>query len=205
LIDLLQSDYAVTNLAMYGDELEEMVLRAEYLPYLANGKVKYLLLSGGGNDVIGDSTLARCLNLFDPDHTNPNQAAYSINDEFVAALDRVERLYRRLSAQVRKMSPNCKIVVHGYDYAIPRPDGPYLGVPMQSRGLYPNGYEKLCNAIIALMIDRFNERLKRLPQQNVIYVNLRGTAKTERGWFDELHPTAATARKLAAKIKKVLN
>jgi lysophospholipase L1-like esterase len=76
---------------------------------------------------------------------------------------------------------------------------------MQSRGLYPNGYEKLCNAIIALMIDRFNERLKRLPQQNVIYVNLRGTAKTERGWFDELHPTAATARKLAAKIKKVLN
>jgi hypothetical protein len=203
IIDVLQVDRVIANLAMYGDELEEMVLRAEYMSLLATGKIEFLLFSGGGNDVIGGGALATCLNLYDPDHTDPKQASYYINAQFDAALDRVEKLYRRVAAQVRNIAPDAKIVVHGYDYAIPRNEGPHLGKPMRDRGLDPAWDGPLCNAIIRLMIDRFNDRLKKLPSENVIYTDLRGIAGTA-GWFDELHPTKATAAKMAKKFAKVL-
>jgi hypothetical protein len=203
IIDVLQVNYAIANLAMYGDELEEMVLRAEYMPLLAGGKIKFLLFSGGGNDVIGGGALSTCLNLYDPHHTDPKQAAYYINSQFDAVLDRVEKLYRRVAAQVRNIAPNTKIVVHGYDYAIPRNEGPHLGKPMRDRGLDPAWDGDLCNAIIRLMINRFNDRLKKLPSENIIYLDLRGTAG-KTGWFDEIHPTKATAGKMAKKFAKVL-
>jgi hypothetical protein len=203
IIDVLQADHAITNLAMFGDELEEMVLRAEYMPWLAGGSVKFLLFSGGGNDVIGGGALSTCLNLYDPDHTNPKQAAYYINAAFDAVLDRIEKLYRRVAAQVRNIAPQTKIVVHGYDYAIPRNEGPHLGKAMRDRGLDPAWDGELCNAIIRLMIDRFNDRLRKLPSENIIYVDLRGTAG-KTGWFDEIHPTKAAAGKMAKKFGKML-
>jgi hypothetical protein len=203
IIDILQVDRVIANLAMYGDELEEMVLRAEYMPLLATGNIKFLLFSGGGNDVIGGGALSNCLNLYDPHHTDPKQAAYYINAQFDAVLDRVEKLYRRVAAQVRNIAPNTKIVVHGYDYAIPRNEGPHLGKSMRDRGLDPAWDGDLCNAIIRLMIDRFNSRLGQLPSENIIYVDLRGTAG-KTGWFDEIHPTKATAGKMAKKFAKVL-
>jgi lysophospholipase L1-like esterase len=204
IIDILQADHAIANLAMYGDELEEMVLRAEYMPLLATGNIKFLLFSGGGNDVIGGGALSSCLNLYDVHHTDPKQAAYYINTQFDAVLDRVEKLYRRVSAQVRTIAPNTSIVVHGYDYAIPRNEGPHLGKAMRDRGLDPAWDGALCNAIIRLMIDRFNDRLAKLPSENIVYVDLRGTAG-KAGWFDELHPSSAAAGRMAKKLTKVLN
>jgi lysophospholipase L1-like esterase len=203
IIDVLRVDHVIANLAMYGDELEEMVLRAEYMPRLATGNIRFLLFSGGGNDVIGGGALSTCLNLYDPHHTDPKQAAYYVNSLFDAVLERVEKLYRRVAAQVRNIAPNTKIVVHGYDYAIPRNEGPHLGKPMRDRGLDPAWDGDLCNAIIRLMIDRFNDRLEKLPSENIIYLDLRGTAG-KAGWFDEIHPTKATAGKMAKKFAKVL-
>ena len=204
IVDILQINYSIANIAMYGDELEHMILLAEYMPYLANGNVDFLMFSGGGNDVIGGGALANCINLYDPDHTNPKQAAYYINAEFEKALSRIDQLYRSLAAQVRKISPATKIVVHGYDYAIPRHEGQFLGKALQVRGLDPAWDGPLCDAIIAMMINRFNDRLQKLPSDNVIYVDLRGTAGNVGGWFDELHPNAATARRMAKKFAKVL-
>jgi hypothetical protein len=206
MITHLQRRYPINNLAHQGDTLEEIVGAGEYLSWLQAKppKVRFLLFSAGGNDFLGEA-LGSCLNLFDPDHTDPSQAAYYLTPEFDRILRNCDALYRFLAGQVRTVSPQTKLVVHGYDYVNPWPNGIFLGKRMQERGLEPHWHRDLCRAIIHLMIDRFNMVLKNLANflPNFIYVDLRGTLRPN-DFFDEIHPKSAKAELLARKIARAL-
>ena len=63
-IDYLQLwGYQITNLAHWGDTLDEMLLAGEFWPYIDGGD-DLLLFSAGGNDILGNGGLAGFLNLF---------------------------------------------------------------------------------------------------------------------------------------------
>ncbi|HVI79825.1 MAG TPA: hypothetical protein VM715_16990 [Candidatus Acidoferrum sp.] len=207
MITWLQDIYPITDIAHQGDTLEDIMIKGEYQQYLATGKVRILLFSAGGNDFLG-SELASCLNQFDVDHTKPSDAAYYITPAFDQILSHCDGYYRLLSSQVQSSkSSRARIVVHGYDHVSPACHGIFIGDKMSTLGLNPcdKKYAPLCNAIIHLMIDRFNNMLANLARflPNFTYCNLRGTLSAG-DFFDELHPKSANARLLANKMAKCM-
>jgi lysophospholipase L1-like esterase len=208
LIDQLQQSdgYPFDNLAHWGDTLADMILRGEFWAPLLSGEADTFLLSGGGNDVLsGQEGIASFLNQYDVDHDKPTDAPYYIKREFYDNLQRLLASYESLIQRVHVRTPHVIMLGHGYDYVIPREDGPWIGNGMAFRGLSPSFKPALCQAIIRIMIDAFNGGLSRFANvySNYQYVDLRGAiGKTQ--WFDELHPTADGAAKTAARFDAVL-
>jgi hypothetical protein len=205
LMSHLQLSYPINNVAHMGDTLEDMMIQGQYLPYLQTGRVKFLLFSGGGNDFLG--SLTACLNLFDVDHADPSDAPYYLTPFFDQSLKRIDQLYRFLAGQVHQISPNTNLIVHGYDYATPFANGVFLGKQMEGQGLYPAWRKALCDAIIKLMIDRYNEEVLKplsgfLP--NFRYLDLRGKLIRQVEFFDEIHPRSAKVPLLAREFENVL-
>ncbi len=205
LINFLQQQYSIINLAYWGDTFADMIQQGEFWSYLESGQADVFLFSAGGNDILGGGELWQYLNIFDVDHAKASDAAYYIKQEFYDNLAIIVGEYESLIQQVKARAPHVIMVGHGYDYAIPRIDGPWLGSPMIRQGLYPDARPDLCQAIVRVMIDAFNVKLNHLQQNyaNYQYVNLRGTIKPDE-WWDELHPMDKGARRTAAKFAGVL-
>ena len=201
LVDILAASKPINNIAHWGDTLAQIVNAAEYVPYLKTKKVKCFLFSAGGNDVLGNGLIASFLRQRESGDNNPKNAAKYINPLFDQSLNNIMFLFTTLIENVRQLSPKTRIVIHGYDYAIPANNGPWLGVPLASRGFDPLANPKISAAVIAVMIDRFNERLSNLAAKSggrVEYVRFLGTVKTD--WWDELHPNKVAVTRLAAKM-----
>lgn len=207
LIDFLGRTHRVVTLAKFGDTLERMIAKKEFVEPLRTGAFKHFLFSGGGNDIVGGGHLEVFLRQFDIGHTDPSDAAWYVNDQFVVALDRVIGLYKELARIVRRESPSTKLLVHGYDYAIPQRDGPWLGKGMEFRGLHPAHRPELCRAIVKVMIDAFNARLALFAQQSggdVIHVNLRSITGS-REWYDELHAREVATERFAQAFEGAIS
>ena len=208
LVDLLQetSGYPIDNMAHWGDTLGDMILTGQFWPALISGRADTFLFSGGGNDVLGgEGGVARFLNLFDVDHTKPSDAPYYLKAEFYDNLKSIVQNYETLIQRVHVRAPGVIMLGHGYDYAIPQVSGPWIGNGMMYVGLDPTFYADLCQAIVRIMIDAFNNALAAFAAtySNYRYVDLRGTIG-KKEWHDELHPTAAGAAKTAARFDAVL-
>ena len=202
LIGFLQKTYSTVNLAHWGDTLAEMIAAGQFWSFLLSGKSDVLLFSGGGNDILGGGMLWRYVNLFDVDHAKPSDAPYYLNKEFYDNLDAVMANYEGLIQRIKQRTPHVIMLGHGYDYVIPRPDGPWLGGPLTRQGIDPRDKGELGAAIIKAMLDVFNSRLSALEKaypDNFKHVDLRGTI-TKTQWWDELHPLEAGAKKTAAKF-----
>ncbi|MCK1623189.1 SGNH/GDSL hydrolase family protein [Bradyrhizobium sp. 160] len=207
-VDFLQaSGYQIANVGHWGDTLDQMLLAGEFWPYI-DGEADLLLFSGGGNDILGNGQLATFLNLFDVDHTKPSDASYYVRQEFYDNLRSVvSSLENGLIVPMTTRHANKKIIMHGYDYAIPRSGGPWLGSAMQYNGLDPTFHAPLCRAIVRLMIDAYNTRLGALAAKyndTFLHLDLRGTIGATE-WFDELHGKEAAAKKIARKLAKMID
>lgn len=208
LIDVLQQakGYPIDNMAHWGDTLTGMILAGQFWPPLISGQSDTFLFSAGGNDVLGGSGgIARFLNLFDVGHTKPSDAAYYVKQEFYDNLKQIIGNYESLIQRVHVRAPHVIMLGHGYDYAIPRTAGPWIGNGMMFVGLDPTFRADLCQAIVRIMIDAFNNALAAFATtySNYRYVDLRG-AIGKNQWRDELHPTADGAAKTAARFDKAL-
>jgi hypothetical protein len=200
LIDFLQPQFSTVNLAHWGDALADIILKGQFWPYLQSGSSDVFLFSGGGNDVLGGGELWRFLELFDIDHARPKDAPYYLNQDFYDNLNVIISSYERLINAIKLRAPHVVMLGHGYDYAIPRINGPWLGGPMTRQRIDPIDHAELGEAIVRLIIDTFNNRLQALEQmhsKNFKYVDLRATIK-RREWWDELHPFDVAAKKTAA-------
>jgi len=208
LIDLLQQveGYRIDNMGHWGDTLADMILVGQFWPSLISGQSNTFLFSGGGNDVLGGAGgIARFLNLFNVDHAKPSDAAYYVKQEFYDNLKLIVQNYESLIQRVHVRAPYVIMLGHGYDYVIPRSAGPWIGTGMVFVGLDPTFRPDLCQAIIRIMIDAFNNALAGLATtySNYRHVDLRG-AISKNQWRDELHPTADGAAKTAARFDKAL-
>jgi hypothetical protein len=197
VIDWTFESYAVYCRSEAGDTLENMVRRGEYLDALERTGGRILLLSGGGNDLVAGGNLAQHLRAFNP----ALQPAQYLLPSFGGVLDGAIRCIETIVRSAGRAFPACRVICHGYDYAIPK-NGNWLGRPMASRGITD---AKLQKAIAREMVDRLNTRLINLANQTprIAFVDLRGTVGDGR-WFDELHPTdegyGRVTRKIVAKI-----
>jgi len=195
-------DIAVRSLGYGGDWLANIFREAEYMRVLEEEQPDVFLISGGGNDVVGNSRLSKMLHPF-----NPNRKATNyINEEGEQVLDDLRRLFFQVFDNLQKEFPKLPVITHGYDYAIPQ-KGSWLGAPMESIGIVDPVLKRL---VMRNVMDRFNDMLQKLQKEfkNVHYVDCRNTMRTWASWHDELHPKNAgykkVAKKMEAKIRAVV-
>lgn len=192
--------HTIHNLAYWGDTIADIARARDYLTALRNTKAPFLLLGGGGNDLLGDGRLKTYLRLFAPER----RPADYILDVFYHDLRRVILHYEDILDRIAADPPikRTKVVVHGYDYARPMRLG-WIGDPMEFVGV---GWDRpeLQNGIIKVMIDAVNAELAALAgrRDNVIYVDFRN--KVGDRWHDELHPRREAFEELAAIVEAAI-
>ncbi|MCC6235058.1 MAG: hypothetical protein IT580_20610 [Verrucomicrobiales bacterium] len=215
VLRLLEDDHAfdVESVAHKGDcvedmahapgQFEEFARRLEKL--LRDGKVpRAILLSGGGNDIVGDE-FAILLN-------HATSSLPTLNEDIVrGVIDvRLRAAYARLISGTTEIARSylgrpIPIITHGYDYPVPDGRG-FLGGwwvlpgPWLEPGFHRKGYldQAQNTTLVGGLIDRFNVMLGSLcdhPQfAHVHYLDLRGTLRRDsqyrKDWGNELHPTA---------------
>ena len=198
-------EYAIRSFGFGGDWLSNIAEEAEFMNALNEYKPEVFLLSGGGNDIVGDRLVKF---LIPPDSNNSSQNPKDyINEKFDVALNEIKFLYNRLFTKLTLRFGQLNIICHGYDHPIPGTKyGPlpiaWLEKPMKDKGIND---PEIQTKIAAELIDRFNEMLIELINQNgydnrVHHIDCRGTLNSNE-WFDELHPRDYGFMKIAQKFK----
>ena len=195
VVDQLFNHYNIFSLAAAGDVLSRMVRANDYIPAVKQEQARVLLISGGGNDLLGrlDSVLVAAGDNKDP-------RSY-FGTEFVRRLNNLANLYRAvLSTASTELPDDVIIVTHGYDYVVPLSGGPWLGPKLAAKGLRST---QLQREAIHFIIDSFNDMLRRVARDfpRVYVVDLRGTVP-EDGWYDEIHPDNEAFQQVALKIQQ---
>lgn len=230
IVDNLLHDFNVWSVDASGDTLQNMVLDgAEYMQALREqaGDVRAFLFSGGGNDIVGADDEGRSIisQIVKPFEAERSPEWYLETEALAAKLRFVEDCYRAVIENVAAEFPGLPVICHGYDYSIPGggPDDPrnpmwakkdqWLGRAMREDLRITD--PRLQRAIVRLLIDRFNERIKSLcggnndngAFRNAWHVDLRESIGDE--WADELHPTdngyASAAKRFAAVVRRALS
>jgi lysophospholipase L1-like esterase len=196
--------YAVYSLAAGGDVLRNMFARPDYLAAIETEKPEILLLSGGGNDILG-SQFRGFLNAYTAGTAGENSARF-INALFHSEINSLENIYTTICKKVLTDYPKLQIILHGYDYVIPLSvtNKGWLGRYMIEKNI-TDQVDK--NALIKYILDIFNEMLTRVAAafpDNVHYIDVRNTVPTNR-WYDEIHPTSDGFQDIALKFMKVID
>jgi hypothetical protein len=227
----LADDLNVYSVGAAGDELVHMIDRKQHLRAIAKltkdgRRPEALLFSGGGNDVLGPPfkrMLRDYTGGYDPGQ-NPERFVHLTCDEGEDCLEnelrRVSGYYERLFDQMAAEHPRITVYVHGYDYAEPGGNGEpvealpfnwifsygdWLSETLRLRGIY---LEEDQDAIIRLLIDNYNDRIRRLADvraeagENVRYVDVRGSVGSD--WANEIHPNTAGFGRVAAHFKSAI-
>lgn len=230
VVQQLSEDHLVWTIGAAGEQLAGMVdveaisRDEDYRFALSDhaGSAKALLLSGGGNDLVGvdpDGTrvLTRMLRPYEPGRP----ARFFLDTgECHRRLVGIEANLRRVFAEVAARHPDLPVLIHGYDYALPCPwgrddrrqpawtrrDG-FLGRVLAELGFTDPA---LRNEMIRLIIDELNGVQKKLAGGSgrgafghVFHVDLRGTLQAA-DWADELHPTDSGYARVAGRFRAQL-
>jgi endonuclease G len=201
VIDVLMKDYQILSLGAAGDLLADMSVRAEYVEAIENENADILLLSGGGNDMLHSGRLRDYLFNYE---TGMNEHQVFDRTSWETFLRQVKATYRGIFNSMTYRFPRLQIFFHGYDYALPRDGGTWLGGPLAERGVP----KKLWKNVVKILIDEFNEVGQSLAsefQSQVTHVDCRGLVGATPGkWFDELHPKDDGYAKIAVKFAEAI-
>lgn len=202
IIDVLSEDddKAILSLDSAGDEITQMADQRDYLVALAETRAQVLLLSAGGNDLLGEGRLAGVLKPFSNGDT-PEQVV----DEAAlgAHIDGILTGYRKVLTDVRDHFASVSVLGHGYDLPHPLRGGKWLGKPLEQHGIpLPVG-----RAAIGIMLDRFNEALAGLSEEFPKFHHVDLRKKIDRGassWHDELHPQNPGYARAAEEFRQAI-
>jgi hypothetical protein len=164
-----------------------------------------ILLSSGGNDVVGDElleyvkTAAQALAV---GTTNWGTIPPAVFDHvrlelFEHALGYAIADFREIVQYRNMYSPDTIVFVHTYDYIYPSGDpfelgpitvGPWAKPALDAVGLTDPGQQRV---VTNWLLDQFAVALKAFASQNanVRVVDSRGTLTSRRQWQNEIHPT----------------
>lgn len=201
-----RNDFAMLALARAGGTFQEMIEQNEYAPAVAEEQPKYFLLSAGGNDFLGD--VHDYLRI--PPKGKDGTAKEYLADTFWTLLRQLDTWLRRAIKEVLVTPSVERVILHGYDYAIPRKVGDnrfgrWLGEPMNQMGIPPMMHAK----IVKEMTDEYFSVLSAVSKEpafggKVRLVDFRGMLTKNIQWQDEIHPSSSSFKKLAAEMLKLM-
>ncbi|MCQ0970223.1 hypothetical protein MLD63_07290 [Paracoccus sp. TK19116] len=198
VIDHLSDRWAIYDNSAAGDLLRDMARQDEIGVSVRSEKPDYLLLSGGGNDVLGGGSLERHVASF---KAGLRPEDY-VQDTFDALLSSTMRIYADI-IETGLSAGAGKVVCHCYDYALPN-SGRWLGRPLAKLGINDPGLQR---AILHILIDRFHDSLIVMARKFGGRVRIADTRRTvdPGNWYDELHPTSVGYAGPAQKIRAAAN
>jgi metacaspase-1 len=209
LIRWLQEEFAVLDLAVPGALAAQY--RDQFFGFDGNGGLHreilthdpdILLLSGGGNDLLGD------LEAHLPGGDRPLEQYLAggfrhVMDAVIADLEWVARRAVETSAK------DLAVILNGYDEAVPGKGGDWLQGPMTRLGI-PRAKQ---SRLVDLMIKRFNDALKAMarrlerdfgaPPGRFAVADTVGVTGVGR-WYDEIHPNSDGFRDIATRFRMAI-
>lgn len=197
VIDHLSEDYAIFSLGAAGDLVQDMLDQDEIMEAVRRKKPHVFLISGGGNDLLGDGMLKTALHPF-KEGKKPQDYP---NATFAKRLDDIIDVYRSILTSLLAEFPSLKILCHGYEYAKPN-NGKWLGRPMAALGIKTKALQA---DIVKVLIDRFNSALVDLASEfggSVVRVNCLN--EVGKNWHDELHPNNKGYGAVADQFRAVI-
>ncbi len=194
-------DKAVYSLGAAGDLLADMVMQRQYLAALSETGAHVFLISGGGNDVLGEGALKRVLKRYEPDASPEDLIDTEAAD---AVLMEVVGHYRSILDDVTRHHPGVQTFGHAYDLPFPRRDGKWLGIPLDAFDIpLETGRD-----VIKILVDRFASALQQLAAEytRFTFVDVRGTVgNNHRNWYDELHPKSTGFARAALPFREAID
>jgi hypothetical protein len=210
IIDHLSTRYLVRSYAAAGDTFEGMLSQAQVEGGLKKHESSILLLSAGGNDLLGD----RFGSWLHPyrNGAGKEDARSFLNDDYALTIKSIMKSYTSFITELLSRHSNLHIIVHGYDFVVPRynSQGKWLGKALSVKG-FKEAQDELRLEILREIVDEFNELLLILSKNSEVsgrlhVVDARGTV---RNWYDEIHPDADNSMRIAElfhrKIASILS
>jgi hypothetical protein len=198
IADRIKADgrFDVSNIARWGDTLQEILEQREYLGEIRRFKPAWFMVSAGGGDI--QEALARGALLHSYDPARPLEQ--SVTSEGALLLEQIGRGYRTLLAAISAEFPDLPVLCYGYDY--PRPnlgEGRYIGRYFRALG-YP---ENTMRALAEIIIDRLNEVISKAVAEFERAQYIRCLRVTDPfTWFDDMHPHGDGFEALAEKFEE---
>jgi lysophospholipase L1-like esterase len=201
--NVLGDTFPSRNIGFPGHTFEQILDDKQYVQVLSSGEYRVFVFSGGGNDVLGGGSLEKLLKPKSEGMGSSDPADYVKSDKLKSVLKSLDAGYRLVAKEAKNAEPDILMLVHGYDHAIPRKNGKWLGKPLKAAGFSHD--EPLSLKIIAFLVDSFNAMLANIAKDvgHVRHVDVRGTVKAL--WHDELHPTTTGAKAVAPLFAKEIN
>lgn len=201
-LDYIMNDYAVYSLADAGDDVADYIKNNELITKVAELQPDFVLISGGGNDVLG-SEIQSMLRQRVSDAKSPQ--AYIIEDVLDAKMKFLDESYRTFFSKIKVLVPNVKIFIHGYDYIQGKRDQEIIDKGWANKYMIEAGIMdfKERDHVIHFLVDRFNTILKGYEEEfdYVVYINNRNTVAYPE-WMDEIHPNNIGYGKVAGNFLK---
>ena len=203
-LDYIMDEYVLLGLAEAGDEIVDYIKNPELLTSIIKENPDFVLISGGGNDILGeqvqDLLLSGVLN-------GASAADYLKEEVFLQKLEQLRKGYVSFFEKIHALKPDAKIFIHGYDYIRSAPDDKTIKNGWANRYMIKAGIEVPAHRelIIRHLVDKFNDMLKGFADKYdyVTYVNHRGTVQLTE-WMDEIHPNNNGYKKVADNFLKAM-
>jgi len=209
-----QRAWALLRLEKSGDEILTILSgsqRARLRSLFSAQRVDALLLSAGGNDLVGPDLLP-LLRPWRGGMTARDAVSFS---RFERRLRQITDCWRELLDLLTDARQATRIFVNSYDYAVPsdRPvkllfgalevAGPWMKPAFDVRRIP----QRERDAVVRLLIDGFCAALDALAAEprgagRLIRVETRGAVVAD--WRDEIHPNARGARRVAVRFAAAL-
>jgi len=203
LANWLSEKYYLNNLAWPGDTLGEIYSKKDYRVPIKSGIFDFFIVSAGGVDFF--SQLDSFVKPFSSVPPGSPPMAY-LNSNFKPFLSYISSVYSGIVKQVVKWSPTTKVVLHGYDYSIPVPNGKFLGRRFKDLGYSISKTKPVVSVparIVRYSIDEYYrtlEGVKRKHGDRVIVVDCIDACKGR--WHDEIHGNATATKEVARRFAK---
>ena len=203
-LDYVMEKYALRSLAAAGDELENYKKDGQLLEEISRLQPRYVLISGGGNDIIGPAIVDILKNGMPGGLT----AKEYLNEKFEKKMEDLDALYHYFFNEIAKFESVKHVFVHGYDYVLPEHEEKIIKNGWVNRYLMEKGVKTVSDRklVINYLIDTFNDILHKVTLQHKIttYLDVRNlVGKNE--WFDEIHPNDKGFAKVGGKFIDAIN
>lgn len=203
-MDFLDETHDLDNVAKWGDTLENMLQKKQYVQKLGAGTFGFFFFSGGGNDVL--DSIAKYVSPRNPGDTDPANAPGYVKASYHTQVTSILARYRTLVGEVKAIpaASGVTIFIHGYANAIPLKGKASLGRPLAQLGFDPVTVAPLARAIVAHMVGLFNEGLRDIAasQSRVVYIDLRTVVRDSDWHTDEIHPSRTGAQRIATEFAR---
>lgn len=210
ICDWLRKSHGIYRSDRPGKTLREMLEKKAYLKPLLDHrapKVKAVILSGGGNDLIGWKQPKNGYSPIFKFGDGTNAASYLDRRELKNALDTITALISQFAASVDAAKRGLPILTHCYDTIIPRkaPFGSHVYPQLLQVGAPP----ELHREITGQLQDEWKKRYEEVcTKERIHFINLKDITKTESRWADEIHPKSDPFHEMAdrfeAKLKAII-